>query len=194
MTTEEQRHVIRSIVEDPRPTYRQRVQALALAAENVLEPPAVSSACALALEKGLICDMAEGHAPYRPRYTLPDYAHAFVRGSSFLELAPPTTFDDALTFLLAIYANVPSITGYPVWFGEIDRLLEPFAGELDDAELRFHLRRFWVLLDRMFPDASAHANLGPADGRVAAPCSEGASPRLASGPKPHAQGRPEPDP
>ena len=95
---------------------------------------------------------------------------------------------------MAIYANVPSITGYPVWFGEIDRLLEPFAGELDDAELRFHLRRFWVLLDRMFPDVFAHANLGPADGRVARAALQGASPRLASGPKPHAQGRPEPDP
>jgi YjjI family glycine radical enzyme len=166
MATEDQRHIIRSIAEDPRLTYRQRVQALALAAENILEPPAVSSACALAIEKGLICDMAEGHAPYRPRYTLPDYAAAFSRGSSFLELAPPTTFDDAITFLLALYANVPSITGYPVWFGEIDSLLEPFAGELDDAELRFHLHRFWVLLDRMFPDAFAHANLGPADGRV----------------------------
>jgi YjjI family glycine radical enzyme len=166
MDLEESRHAIRSIVEDPRLTYRQRVQALALAAENVLDPPPVTDECAAALEKGVICDMAEGHAPYRPRYTLPDYARALWQGSSFLELAPPTTFDDACTFLLATYANVPSITGYPVWFGELDRLLEPFAGELDDAALRWHLRRFWVLLDRMFPDAFAHANLGPDDGRV----------------------------
>ena len=158
--------VIRSIVEDPRLTYRQRVQALALAAENVLERPPVSEECARALEKGVICDMAEGHAPYRPRYALPDYPRAFALGSAFLELAPPTSFDDALTFLLAMYANVPSITGYPVWFGEIDRLLEPFVSDLDDAELRSRLRRFWLLLDRMFPDAFAHANFGPADGRV----------------------------
>ena len=142
MAIEQHRHVIRSIVEDSRLTYRQRIQALALAAENVLEPPAVSDECALALEKGLICDMAEGHAPHRPRYTLPDYEMAFLHGSIFLELAPPTCFDDALTFLLAMYANVPSITGYPVWFGDIDRLLEPFADSLDNAELRIHLRRF----------------------------------------------------
>ena len=167
MAIEQHRHVIRSIVEDPRLTYRQRVQALALAAENVLQPPAVSEDCALALEKGLICDMAEGRAPHRPRYTLPDYEAAFAHGSSFLELAPPTCFDDAVTVLLAMYANVPSITGYPVWFGEIDRLLEPFADSMDNAELRTHLRRFWLLLDRMFPDAFAHANLGPTDGRVA---------------------------
>jgi YjjI family glycine radical enzyme len=142
------------------------VQALALAAENVLEPPPVSAACELALEKGLICDMAEGHAPHRPRYTLPDYDRALTTGSAFLELTPPATFDDATTFLLAVYANVPSITGYPVWFGEVDRLLEPFAIDVDDVELRSRLGRFWLLLDRMFPDAFAHANLGPADGRV----------------------------
>lgn len=163
---EEHRHAIRTIVEDPRLTYRQRVQSLALAAENVLEPPPVSDACAEALEKGVICDMAEGHAPHRPRYTLPDYARALASGSAFLELPPPTTFDDATTFLLATYANVPSITGYPVWFGELDRLLEPFAAELDDVELRARLRRFWVLLDRLHPDAFAHANFGPDDGRV----------------------------
>jgi YjjI family glycine radical enzyme len=166
MGLEERRHLIRSVVEDPCLTYRQRVQALALAAENVLDPPPVSDACVAALEKGVICDMAEGHAPYRPRYTLPDYARACWQGSSFLELPPPTSFDEACTFLLAMYANVPSITGYPVWFGELDGLLEPFAGDLHDAELRAHLRRFWVLLDRMFPDAFAHANLGPDDGRV----------------------------
>jgi YjjI family glycine radical enzyme len=166
MGLEQHRSAIRAVVEDPRLTYRQRVQALALAAENVLEPPPVSEACTAALDKSLICDMAEGQAPYRPRYTLPDYQLAFSQGASFLELPPPTTFDDACTFLLAMYANVPSITGYPVWFGDLDRLLEPFAGDVDDAQLRSHLRRFWVLLDRMFPDAFAHANLGPDDGRV----------------------------
>ena len=127
MGLEEHRHAIRTIVEDPTLTYRQRVQALAVAAEDVLDPPDVSEACAAALEKGLICDLAEGHAPYRPRYTLPDYGRAIDQGSDFLELPPPTSFDDATTFLLALYGNVPSITGYPVWFGELDRLLREEA-------------------------------------------------------------------
>ncbi|MFP4512134.1 MAG: YjjI family glycine radical enzyme [Acidimicrobiales bacterium] len=166
MGLEEHRQQIRSIIDDPTLTYRQRVQALAGAAESVLDPPAVSPEVALALDKGLVCDLAEGHAPYRPRYTLPDYARAMQQGSAFLELPAPTTFDEATTFLLAVYANVPSITGYPVWFGDIDRLLEPFAADLDDDELRDRLRRFWILLDRLFPDAFAHANLGPTDGRV----------------------------
>jgi YjjI family glycine radical enzyme len=167
MGLDEHRQAIRAIVEDPTLTYRQRIQALALAAEDVLEPPRVSAACTEALDKGLICDLAEGHAPHRPRYTLPDYERALSRGSEFLELAPPRSFDDATTFLLALYGNVPSITGYPVWFGDLDALLEPFADELDDDELHARLRRFWILLDRLFPDAFAHANLGPADGRVA---------------------------
>jgi YjjI family glycine radical enzyme len=164
---DEARHVIGTIVPDHTLTYRQRVQALAIAAENLLDPPPVSRACAAALDKRIICDMYEGNAPYRPRYTLPDYARAIDQGSNFLELTPPTTFDDATTFLLAMYGNVPSITGYPVWFGNLDTLLEPFATDLSDDELHARLRRFWVLLDRLFPDAFAHANLGPGDGRVA---------------------------
>lgn len=157
---------MREVVDDPTLTYRQRIQALAIAAENALDPPLVSPACAEALDKRIICDMYEGAAPHRPRYTLPDYDRALFDGSAFLELEAPRTFDDATTFLLAMYGNVPSITGYPVWFGDVDRLLEPFAASLDDDQLHAKLRRFWVLLDRLFPDAFAHANLGPADGRV----------------------------
>lgn len=166
MDTDEHRHTVRGLVDDPTLTYRQRVQALAIAAENTLDPPPVSEACAAAMDKRIVCDMREGHAPYRPRYTLPDYELAMRQGSAFLELAPPTTFDDATTFLLALYGNVPSITGHPVWFGDLDHLLTPFIDDLDDDELRARLRRFWVLLDRLFPDAFAHANLGPEDGRM----------------------------
>lgn len=166
MGLEHHRELIRTIVDDPTLSYRQRVHALAGAAENVLDAPEVSPECATALVKGIICDLFEGNAPYRPRYTLPDYAAAMASGSSYLELPAPTTIDDATTFLLSMYGNVPSITGYPVWFGELDRLLEPFATELDDVQLHDTLRRFWVLLDRLFPDAFAHANLGPTDTRV----------------------------
>jgi hypothetical protein len=114
--------------------------------------------------------MYEGAAPYRPRYTLPDYDLALRQGSRFLELDPPRTFDDATTFLLAMYANVPSITGYPVWFGDLDRLLEPFAADLDDDELHQRLRRFWVLLDRLFPDAFAYERRSPCIERSARSC------------------------
>lgn len=168
MELEELRCLVTSIVTDPTLTYHQRVRALAAAAEQALEPPLVSPACALAVEKGVICDLHEGNAPYRPRYTLPDYERALHEGSEFLELEPPESLDEALTTLLCVAGNVPSITGYPVWFGDVDRLLEPFVDQfvLDD-DLRSKLRLHWMTLDRLFPDAFAHANIGPYDGRVA---------------------------
>ncbi|MBJ7357628.1 YjjI family glycine radical enzyme [Nocardioides sp.] len=162
----ELRRLARDVIDDPRLTYRQRMHNLAVLAENALEPPPVSDACAQALEKRLICDMYEGNAPHRPRYVLPDYATLLRDGSRFLELEPARDLDEALTTLLIGYSQVPSITGYPVWLGDLDALLEPYVGELDDDELHRRLRLFWISLDRMFPDAFTHANLGPRDGRV----------------------------
>jgi YjjI family glycine radical enzyme len=166
METEELRAAVLACVRDPQLTYRQRVQRLAALAENAVEPPAVSQACRQAQAKGVVHDMGEGHAPYRPRYLLPDYATALARGSEHLELAPPTDLDEALTFLVAMYHSVPSITGYPVYLGDLDTLLEPFVAGLDDAALDARLRRFWTLVDRTLPDAFVHADLGPDDGRV----------------------------
>ena len=103
---------IRRVVEDPGLTYRQRVQRLAGMAEERVAPPPVSDACRAALEARIVCDMYEGHAPYRPRYLLPDYAKALREGSAYLELPPPADLRDALWFLAAMYAQVPSITGY----------------------------------------------------------------------------------
>jgi len=153
----------RQVIVDPTLTYRQRVQQLAGLAESGLEPPAVSDACAAALAQRVVCDMYEGHAPYRPRYVLPDYAQALRSGSAYLELPPPRTLDDALWFLAAMYPHVPSITGYPVYLGDLDALLTPYAEGRDVEALSAALRPFWRALDRMLPDAFVHANLGPDD-------------------------------
>jgi YjjI family glycine radical enzyme len=163
----ELRRLVRVVVDDPRLTYRQRMHNLATLAENALEPPPVSEACAEALEKRVVCDLYEGNAPHRPRYVLPDYATLLRDGSAFLELGPARDLDEALSILLIAYTQVPSITGYPVWLGDLDALLEPYVDGLDDAELHRRLRLFWISLDRMLPDAFTHANLGPEDGRVA---------------------------
>ncbi|HEX2805337.1 MAG TPA: glycyl radical enzyme domain-containing protein, partial [Kineosporiaceae bacterium] len=162
--------MVLACVQDPTLTYRQRVQQLAALAESALDPPEVSPECVEAQAKGVVHDLGEGNAPYRPRYLLPDYAAALAAGSAHLELRPPTNLDDALAFLLAMYPSVPSITGYPVYLGDLDTLLEPFVGEVDpaddDAQLRARLSRFWQTVDRTLPDAFVHADLGPRDGRV----------------------------
>jgi YjjI family glycine radical enzyme len=157
---------VRRTIADPALTYRQRLHRLACLAEEAVDPVAVSDDCREAQEKGVICDLAEGHAPYRPRYVLPDYAVALRRGSAFLELAPPRDLDEALTVLLIMYTAVPSITSYPVYLGDLDKLLAPFVEGVGDDELYRRLRLFWISLDRMLPDAFVHTNLGPDDTRV----------------------------
>ena len=157
---------IRDVINDPKFTYRQRVANLANLAENLLDPPAVRKQCTDALEKRIICDMFEGNAPYRPRYLLPDYKRVLDNGSVFLELPAAKDFDDALAYLLIMYSATPSITGYPVYFGDLDTLLLPYVTDIDDADLYAKLKRFWISLDRMFPDAFAHTNLSPTYNRV----------------------------
>jgi YjjI family glycine radical enzyme len=164
--TPEIRSRARALVDSPALTYRQRVQALAGLAEETLDPPAVSAACTDALACGLICDLMEGNAPYRPRYLLPDYDRALAQGSPFLGLAAPRDLYEAIAFLLSMYSQVPSITGYPVYLGDVDRLLEPYAADVDDATLTKLMRLMWVTIDRSLPDAFTHANLGPDDSRV----------------------------
>jgi YjjI family glycine radical enzyme len=111
--------------------------------------------------------MYEGNAPYRPRYLLPDYKKILDNGSVFLELPAALNLDDALAFLLIAYTSTPSITGYPVYFGDLDTLLLPYIEGVSDEDLYAKLKRFWISLDRMFPDAFAHTNLSPAYNRVA---------------------------
>lgn len=166
MEREEARSAARRVVEDPRLSYHQRRHYLASVAEGLMPYPEISDACRDALNKRIICDMYEGNAPYRPRYVLPDYARALSNGSTYLELDAPEDLDDALAFLLILYTHVPSITGYPVFLGNLDELLEPFADAFTDRELQEKLRRFWISLDRILPDGFVHANLGPGDSRV----------------------------
>jgi YjjI family glycine radical enzyme len=158
---------IRDLITSDSHSYKQKVTGLAILAENLLEYPKISAECAEALDKRIICDMYEGNAPYRPRYILPDYKKVLEQGSAYLELPPAENFDDALAFLLIMYSNTMSITGYPVYFGDLDTLLLPYVTDVSDAELYKKLKRFWISLDRMFPDAFAHTNLSPEYNRVA---------------------------
>ena len=101
------------VVRDPTLSYRQRVQQLAMVAENALPRPAVSADCHAALDGRVICDMHEGNAPYRPRYVLPDYGAALRNGSAYLELPPPQDLNEALWFLASMYGSVPRSPAIP---------------------------------------------------------------------------------
>ncbi|MDZ7707768.1 MAG: YjjI family glycine radical enzyme [Trueperaceae bacterium] len=157
------RAAIRRVIEDPTLAYRQRVQQLAAQAEGLLEMPPVGDACRAAQEQRIVCDMYEGAAPYRPRYLLPDYAKALREGSAYLELPPPNDLNEALWFLASMYAHVPSITGYPVYLGDLDTVLAPYVEGMSTEQIVPVLRPFWRAIDRTVPDAFAHTDLGPHD-------------------------------
>lgn len=156
----------REIVSDSGLTYQQRKHTLALLAEELLAYPPLGKAAEKALRERVICDLFEGNAPYRPRYILPDYQRALKRGCQFLELEPPATLAEALNFLTILYTQVPSITGFPVYLGDLDRLLTPYVGGLSSAELYQQLKLFWRGIDRILPDAFTHVNLGPEDTQI----------------------------
>ena len=107
------------IVTSPVLTPEQKRHFLALEAENNLPYPALPEAARAALDKGFICDMFEGHAPYKPRYVLPDYATFLAKGSEWLELEGAKDLDDALSLLTILYHHVPSVTSMPVYLGHL---------------------------------------------------------------------------
>jgi YjjI family glycine radical enzyme len=158
---------LRSIANDATLSPAQKARYLALEAENLLPYPSLDAETRQALDERVICDMYEGHAPYRPRYVLPDYAVVLREGSEYLELPPPAALDDAINTLMIAYHHVPSITGMPVYIGQLDDLLLPFCENVSDEDLYRKIRLFWRYLDRTLPDAFMHANIGPTDNRVA---------------------------
>lgn len=147
-------------------TYEQKVVALAHAAENSLEVLEIPEKTRHYMEAGAICDLDEGHAPYRPRYIMPDYEAAVKKGCEFLQLDPPKDLDEVIQFLEILYRHVPSITSYPVYLGSIDRLIEPFLEGVSDEEAEKKLRLFLIYLDRTITDGFCHANLGPEETRT----------------------------
>lgn len=152
---------IHSIVTSRQLSYEQKVVALAHAAEDTLSVLPMPERTRYYFDKGVICNLNEGNAPYRPRYIMPDYAKAVKQGVKFLQMAPPQDFDELLTFLQVLYRHVPSITTYPVFLGDLDALIEPFITDLSDEEVKRKLRNFLIYLDRTITDSFCHANLGP---------------------------------
>ena len=155
---------ILATIKDPSLTYHQRLLALARAAENLPPPIPLSDEAEWLRARGIIFDMGEGNAPYRPRYTLPDYGRFLKNGSRFLMLDPARDIHEAVDNLLILYHHVPSVTGQPVFIGHLDRLLEPFVNDEDEA--RRAIRTLLIHVDRTVSDSFCHCNIGPHNTRA----------------------------
>ncbi|HAB60420.1 MAG TPA: YjjI family glycine radical enzyme, partial [Lachnospiraceae bacterium] len=157
------RNEILGIIKNRTLTHEQKVAALAGKADSLMEvlelPEGLEERLNLDPADKIICDLNEGHAPMRPRYIIPDYAKFMKNGSEFLQLDPPTDIWEAVNSLLIFYKNVPSVTNFPVYVGNIDELLEPFV--VDEAEAKKAIRLFLTHIDRTILDSFCHANIGP---------------------------------
>jgi YjjI family glycine radical enzyme len=148
-----------NIIKDRTQTYEQKIVSLARAAENTLDVLPISKEVQKYMQEGIICDLNEGNAPYRPRYIVPDYERFMKQGSVFLRLKPARDIWEATNNLLILYRHVPSVTTMPVYVGNLDTLLEPYIE--DEEEAYKAIRLFLMHLDRTITDSFCHANIGP---------------------------------
>ncbi|WP_028866182.1 YjjI family glycine radical enzyme [Psychromonas aquimarina] len=154
---------IKQIITDPTLSAKQKSSYLALEADASLPYLPVSQVVHEAMDSGIICDMFEGNAPFKPRYVLPDYAKFLQQGSEYLELQAVENLDEALNALTIIYHHVPSVTNIPVYLGQLDEVLMPYTAGLDPETIYQKIKLFWIMLDRTLPDAFMHVNIGPTD-------------------------------
>ena len=162
---ENTRQEILNIITSRKLTHEQKLTNLAGQADSLLEvldlPDGLEDLLEPVEGKQCICDLFEGHAPVRPRYIVPDYAKFMREGSKFLQLDPPKDIYEALNSLLIFYKNVPSVTNYPVYLGNIDELLEPFMDDVDEAQAKKLFKLFFTHIDRTVLDSFSHADIGP---------------------------------
>lgn len=161
----ETRENILNIIKSPALTHEQKLTNLAGQADSLMEvlnlPEGLDELLNVPIDRKCICDLAEGHAPMRPRYIIPDYAKFMREGSEFLKLPPPKDLFEAINSLLIFYKHVPSVTNYPVYVGQLDELLEPFMDTVDEAQAKKLLKLFMTHIDRTVLDSFSHANIGP---------------------------------
>ena len=152
-----------NIIQDPTLTYRQELVGLARLGESTDNSLKYSDEYYRAKEKGALCDLNEGVMPFRPRYICPDYELLFQKGCRFLELDPPKDLLEAVNVLEIFYCHVPSITTYPVYLGDLDKLLEPFVIKEERSYAKKILKLFLRNIDRVQTDSFVHADIGPED-------------------------------
>lgn len=152
---------ILNIVTSRKLTYEQKVFSLAHAAEDSLDVLDIPNKTKYYFENKALCSLFEGSAPYRPRYIMLDYDKFIKNGSEFLRIDPPKDLDELLYALMILYRHIPSITSFPVYLGNIDKIIDPFLEGLSDEEIKKKLKLFLNYIDRTITDSFCHANLGP---------------------------------
>lgn len=143
-------------------TYGQKLFNLANIAERLVDPRELlgyTDEEMSYIHNEMICDLNEGYACYRPRYMVPDYNVLVEKGCEFLSIAPPKDLDELLDSLLILYTHVPSITSFPVYIGDLDRLIDPFITDVEQDYRK--IKRFLNHVDKMIPDSFCHADIGP---------------------------------
>lgn len=150
---------IREILDNTALTHEQAMMNLSAVPLNYVEFFETTKEFRELEAAGCLCTMNEGNVTYAPRYILPDYEKLLREGCSFLRLGPARTLEDAIMNLEIMYRFVPSVTHYPVYLGSVDKMLEPFIEDEEDAYRQ--IRRFLIFLDRTIPDSYCHMNLGP---------------------------------
>lgn len=154
-----------SVIQNNLLTYAQKMLGLAQIAENELNVLNLGPEIEELRKLGVICDLFEGNAPYRPRYIVPNYAKFMTQGSQLLQLSPATNIWEATNNLLILYKHIPSITSFPVYIGNLDSLLEPYIKNENEAYQAIKL--FLIHVDRTITDSFCHANIGPLDSKAA---------------------------
>ncbi|MDF9825664.1 YjjI family glycine radical enzyme [Breznakia sp. PF5-3] len=155
---------VSEIIKDPTLTYQQQVLSLARLAESEDDSLPRDKAFIEALQDGVLCDLGEGLAPYRPRYIVPDYELLMKKGCEFLDIAPPSDIWEATNALLIFYKHVPSITSFPVYLGNFSTLFAPF--DTEEEITRKALKLFLQHIDKTLTDSFVHSNIGPKENRV----------------------------
>lgn len=143
-------------------TYQQKLFNLANTAERLISPEELLSYTKeemTYIKNQMICDLNEGYAIYRPRYIVPDYDVFIKKGCKFLDIKPPANLDELLDGLLILYHHVPSITSFPVYIGDLDKLINPFIENENEAYIK--IKRFLNHIDKTIVDSFCHANIGP---------------------------------
>lgn len=157
---------VEAVIHDKTLTYHQQLLALARIAENEDTTLKLNPEFIEALNDRCICDLNEGHAPYRPRYIAPDYTILMEKGCKFLELEKPKSLLEACNNLLIFYKHVPSVTSFPVYLGNFTEMFREWDDEADLPITKEILRCFLKNIDKTLCDSFVHANIGPKDSKI----------------------------